>query len=64
MKLKYIILVIALGTGILMWSAYHDDQVMRASDKYEACIKATYGMSPQSWYFEKGEYPTCPQTAQ
>ena len=62
MKLKYIILAIVIGIGILMWSAYRDTDIQYASDKYEACVRATYGMSPQSWYFEKGEYPICPNS--
>ena len=59
MKLVYLILILAFGIGILFWSANHDQKIQEASEKYEACVKSQYGVSPANWYAENGEYPEC-----
>ena len=63
MKLKYLALIVVIALGTLIWSINHDQKIMESADKYEACVKAEYGVTPANWYANHGEYPTC-QTAQ
>lgn len=53
-------LVLAIILTIIIWSDSRDKKVMEEMDKYEACVKAEYGVLPANWYAEHGEYPKCP----
>lgn len=57
-------LVLAASIALLSWSDKHDKQVELGAEKYEACVKQEYGVSPASYYANHGEYPTCTTTAQ
>lgn len=60
MKKFLIILGIAIVIiWIVEWSAEHDKKVEVAAQKYEACVKSQYGVSPAFYYQEKGVYPEC-----
>ena len=59
MKALYLILIVVAGIGFLMWSADHDTKVQAAAEKYEACVRVQYGVSPAFWYQEHGSYPEC-----
>lgn len=63
MKILKIILaftiIYILAVLFLRWSDHQTAQVEAASDKYEACVKKEYGMSPAAYYNDQGQYPEC-----
>lgn len=60
--MKYIfafVLVAVVVVGVVVVSNKRDQKLMVAMDKYEECVKKEYGVSPQYWFEENGEYPVC-----
>ena len=65
-KVKKIMLwfgiVFALAVVLHFLFAYfewRDSKVEINSDRYEACVRATYQISPAGYYEENGVYPEC-----
>lgn len=54
-----IIIGIAAIIAFGKWTAWHDEQINIAAEKYAACVRAEYGVEPYTWYAEHGEYPEC-----
>jgi predicted negative regulator of RcsB-dependent stress response len=55
-------IVFILMIAFAKWSDQRDQKIAAASDKYEACIKKEYGMSPAAYYNDQGKYPECVTT--
>ena len=61
-KVLLVIFTIVFCVGVramCAWLTWHDEAMLRAADKYEACIIKEYGMHPAGWYDIHGEYPIC-----
>lgn len=57
----WVLAIVAAG-GVLAWTNSMDVERAASAAAYESCVKAEYGVSPQSWYYDHGEYPECDGT--
>lgn len=61
-KMKKIMLwfaVIFALVFVFRFFEWRDKQIEIGAEKYEACIKAEYNISPAGYYARNGEYPVC-----
>lgn len=62
-KILYVVIVLTSVIGFLMlfgmYSEWRHSKIEEASQSYEDCVIAEYGIHPAAWHAQHGEYPFC-----
>jgi len=60
LKVVLVSVIVSLAIHFLFqYFEWRDEQVEKGAEKYEACVKAEYALSPAQYYAENGVYPLC-----